>query len=190
LRELVHDVKFSAWKTLGRELGRLLGAATVRALEEAAVPIGEVGVVPVPTTLWRRMSRGIDHTGILARGVGEVLGAPVLPALGRSHRPAQVGASASRRREKVRRSMRVTSVRSLAGRVIVVVDDVRTTGATLEECCRAFAGLPAEFRPRSVWVATLGVTPESGLEPRALAGNPDKVRSSKEGLSGETKGRA
>ncbi|MDX2131208.1 MAG: hypothetical protein SFY69_04055 [Planctomycetota bacterium] len=156
LRDIIHDVKFSAWRALGEELGALMGSAVCAAADRAGVERGRFVVTPVPTTLWRRLSRGVDHTGALARGVAGVVGAPVVRVLDRRHRPAQTRVPASRREANVRGTMRVRRA-DLGGSLVVLVDDVRTTGATLREACRAVWDMPRESRPEGIWVATAAV---------------------------------
>lgn len=171
LRDAIHDLKFHAWRRRGGELGTLLGIALRDALLGAGVDPAQVIVVPVPTTFRRRLARGIDHSLVLARAVRSVLGARVLMALRRTHRPSQVALALTQRRRNVRGTMRLSragrrAMSKLSGRTIVVVDDVRTTGATLTEAARALtepwrgrAGR-ADLPPR-VWVATLAVTPRA-----------------------------
>ncbi len=158
LRDFVHDVKFTAWKQLGLELGRLLGASIAAELDVHGVSRSDVVVVPVPPTLWRRLLRGVDHTELLARGVGEVLGVPVVQSLRRTHRPSQISVPLTVRKHNVRNSMR--SRGELDGRVVVLVDDVRTTGATLGEACRALRAMPRVYSPVEIWACVLAVTPE------------------------------
>lgn len=193
LREMIHDVKFAAWRVLGEELGALLGSAVCEAVEGAkgeggaGIDRGRLVIVPVPTTLWRRLSRGVDHTRAIARGVGRVCGAPVVPAIGRWRRPPQVGVPASRREKNVRGSMWARRV-DLRGMTVVVVDDVRTTGATLREACRALETLAPERRPAAVWVATLAVVTD-GLVARSPRGRGVRgVPAGGSGQEGRTEG--
>ncbi|GJQ28867.1 MAG: hypothetical protein HBSAPP03_07510 [Phycisphaerae bacterium] len=158
LRDMILDVKYTAWRALGVDLGRLLGAVAAATLEQAGVPLAKVVLVPVPSTFWRRMARGVNHASAIAQGAGEVLGAPVVSVLTRRHRPTQVSVAPSKRAANVRNTMRRTSI-DLAGRTVVLVDDVRTTGATLAEACRALRYGSTESRPASILAATLAVTP-------------------------------
>lgn len=172
LRDAVHEIKFSAWRRLAWDMGRILGRQVQGALRAAAVGSEtRIVVVPMPTTIRRRMARGIDHAAAIARGAAFVLEAPVIAAVRRRHRPSQVLVPTSERRANVAGTMRVATgaARRLAGAdVLVVVDDVTTTGATAGECCRAIgdalrtleagAGQGAGARQRGkpkVWLAVV-----------------------------------
>lgn len=153
----VHEVKYTRFGQLGHELGVLLGRRLARRLVDAGVDLQRVLVVPVPTSLRRRLSRGIDHPRVIAGGVGRGLSVgtgvrvPVISVLSRKHRPSQTSLPASERQVSVRGTMSVSRAsawwvrrcrpgverRLRAGATVVLVDDVTTTGATLREACRA-----------------------------------------------------
>lgn len=162
LREAIHEVKYTAWRRLGTDLGRLLGERLADELERACVPIECVVLVPMPTTARRRLVRGIDHTTVLARGVRDVLSVPIVHAVVREHRPSQTHVPPSHRRENVARTMRLRSGVDLSGHVVVIIDDVMTTGSTMGECARAIReGTRGEqAKPLDVWAAVLSVAAE------------------------------
>ena len=160
LRQAIHEVKFSAWRRLGTDLGRLLGHQLRPLL---ACPPRQAVVIPVPCTFRRRLTRGIDHTATLAKAVSRVLGAPYAPALKRRHRPPQLGLSNTERRRNVAGTMSLRGYPRFDGLTILLVDDVRTTGATMSEACKALLkGLKARGQtPAQVWSCTLAVVEES-----------------------------
>jgi len=129
LRAIVHAFKYDGRRSLAAELGRLMRTRGADVLAGADV------AVPVPLHRSRRRERGFDQAADLARHVG----LPVVHAL-RRLRPTAVQASlpAARRHANVRDAFALERSRlSLEGRIVVLIDDVSTTGATLEACARA-----------------------------------------------------
>ena len=135
-------------------------------------------VVPVPLHVWRRVRRGFNQADDLARR----LEVPVLHALMRV-RPTvpQTGLTAAGRRRNVRNAFAISPLllrrarQTLDGRIVVLVDDVQTTGATLEACASVLmrAGA-AEVRALTVARA---VPPASG----AKRASPSAPRSERAG---------
>lgn len=132
LREILHAFKYEGRRVLVGPLAAMMRAAGAGILGDADATI------PVPLHPWRRMRRGFNQADALARG----LGLPVLRALWRVRVTAsQTGLHAAARRRNVRHAFglspflsRERRLRLLEGRIVVLVDDVRTTGATLEAC--------------------------------------------------------
>lgn len=132
LRAIVHAFKYEERRSLASPLGRLMREAGRDVLADAAC------VVPVPLHAWRRFRRGFNQALLLARELER----PVLPALWRIRRTAsQTGLDRSARERNVRSAFGLSPLVSshartslLAGQVVVLVDDVRTTGATLDAC--------------------------------------------------------
>jgi ComF family protein len=128
LRAIVHALKYDGRRSIARPLSALLRRHAGPILSNADV------VVPVPLHWSRQWRRGFNQAHELAVG----LGLPVRSALTRRrHTRSQTGLSAEQRTANVRDAF-VVSRR--AGRLdalcVVVVDDVSTTGATLEACAR------------------------------------------------------
>jgi ComF family protein len=129
LRAIVHAFKYDGRRSLAAKLGALMQARGADVLR------GADAAVPVPLHPSRRRERGFDQASDLARQIG----LPVVHAL-RRIRPTAVQASlpAARRHGNVRGAFAVQSAAAaLRGRTVVLVDDVSTTGATLESCARA-----------------------------------------------------
>ncbi len=170
LKALVREVKFTRWRALGTELGRLLGARVAAELARAGIEPERVVIVPVPMSWGRRVGRGIDHALVLARGVSAATGSPLVRALRRSHRPPQTEVPTSARAANVRGSMRSIESDAVAGRVVVLVDDVRTTGATLREACRALRGERRSVSDSSPAIVIAAVLASAGERGRRTAG--------------------
>jgi ComF family protein len=170
----IGELKFHQQPSVARTLGAMLGEAvgewvSVEGGRRAdRHPCGSCIVVPLPTSPLRRLSRGIDHTAHLAKAVGRSIGAPVVPALvARWHAPQHQRSGADRRRN-LRPVFRLRSPRHsgrLAGRTVVLVDDVTTTGSTARAAALALTGrtdlrfTPAADGPRRVVLAVVAVAP-------------------------------
>jgi ComF family protein len=129
LRSIVHALKYEGRRSLAAPL------ATLMRHRGREVLTGAASVVPVPLHASRRRARGFDQAADLARH----LGLPVSRALRRVRATAvQASLPAARRHANVRDAFASTwAARDLSGAVVVLVDDVCTTGATLDACARA-----------------------------------------------------
>lgn len=128
LRDLLHAFKYQGRRALAAPLGRRLRDAGHDLLADADA------VVPVPLHPWRRVQRGFNQADDLARE----LGLPVWRALRRTrHGPPQASLPAAQRHGNVRAAFRLRrSFLSSPPRLVVLIDDVMTTGATIEACSR------------------------------------------------------
>jgi len=132
LRESVQRFKYRNCRYLGDALAGLL----VRRLD--GEKLGPRLVVPVPLHRRRLRQRGYNQSGILAKKVARALGWEArTDALSRIHDGrAQVGLNEPERLANVRRAFQGTKT-ALQGMDVLLIDDVSTTGATLEACARA-----------------------------------------------------
>jgi len=95
------------------------------------------GLVPVPLHWLRRWRRGFNQAEVLARAVGRKHALPIVSALVRVRRtPPQQGGAAARR-QNVRGAFAVRTPATIAGRRLLLVDDVFTTGATANAAASA-----------------------------------------------------
>ena len=132
----VARLKYRAERRIAPALGELAHEAGRRALDLAAYDV----VVPVPLHPERLLARGFNQSFLIAEGVAEAVGLPVLHALARvAARPAQVGLDDEARRDNVVGAFALDDAdgRDLAGLTVLLVDDVLTTGATADACAEA-----------------------------------------------------
>ena len=132
MREALHAFKFGGRRGLAAPLGALLVEAM-----ESRLPAGVPAVlVPVPLHPRRERERGFNQASLLARRVGVAWGVPVradvlIRAVATS---SQTELDAPARRANVRGAFRLRRPELIAGRHVLLVDDILTTGATLSEC--------------------------------------------------------
>ena len=134
LRPLMHRLKYGGIKAIGEEFGRVLGER----IRDAGW--GESGVVvPVPLHPSRMRERGFNQCACIARGVAAVTALPVDARLIRRVRftASQTGLGHVERRENVRGAFALRPRAGVAGRTVILVDDVLTTGSTLRSCASA-----------------------------------------------------
>lgn len=134
LRVLVHELKFRRRRRVAARLAEeLLSTAQVR-----ATLAGAQVLVPVPLHPRRLRERGFNQSTLLARALAAPLGLRVAEdaLTRRQDTPPQTGLSAAGRRANVDHAFVVRRRAAVTGRIVVVVDDVLTTGATARACAR------------------------------------------------------
>jgi ComF family protein len=128
LRDIVHALKYDRRRSVARPLAAAMRHRGADVLDGADV------CVPVPLHPLRRYTRGFNQAEELAQG----LGLPMVRALRRVRStPPQADLPEARRHGNVRGAFRIRRSASVQGLVIVLVDDVSTTGATLDACAAA-----------------------------------------------------
>jgi ComF family protein len=103
-------------------------------------------IAPVPLHRWRIWRRGYNQAALMARAIGRATGAEVVLDLIERHRatPSLRGLGPSQRARTVRGAFTAKPGVALKGRRIVLIDDVYTTGATVNACARALRRAGAE----------------------------------------------
>lgn len=135
LMTAIHDLKYGKKSHLARSLGPLLASYAANWLG----PSDGLLVMPVPLHPQRLRERGFNQSLLLARHVASRIGADVdCLSLRRTRltRP-QTQLTSDERRKNVRRAFSVVEKANLKGRAVLLIDDVATTGSTLNECARA-----------------------------------------------------
>ena len=131
VRTSIHRFKFGYRRQYAAVYGRLL------AVKLSALPTPDI-LSWIPVSRLRRLKRGYDQSALLANAVGKQLKLEATPVLKKiRHTPPQSGIrEAARRRANVLGAYRIIDPAAVAGRRILLLDDVVTTGATASECAR------------------------------------------------------
>jgi ComF family protein len=135
LREAILHMKESVGERIAEMLGTFWAVHNEPALRDLQADL----VIPVPLHWWRRWRRGHNQSEALAHALAGRLGLPCRPNWLRRIRntPKQVEQTPTRRRENVHNAFRAQPRPELKGRVVMLVDDVLTTGSTASEAARA-----------------------------------------------------
>ena len=147
VRQTVHEFKYRNLRSLSQPLAGM----TDDCLTANHLP-GEV-LVPVPLHPKRLRERGYNQSALLAEEIGRLSGLPVAShSLSRTrHTPPQAKTGTVEERRANMKGVFSCRDRSLAGRQVILIDDVTTSGATLDACAGALKAAGAA----SVWGLTL-----------------------------------
>ncbi|HHP7236599.1 MAG TPA: ComF family protein [Desulfobacterales bacterium] len=146
MKRIIHTYKYGGHIRLADPLAALLQDAYRRYWPEGGIDL----VLPIPLHRRRFRRRGFNQAYLLMQPRRKTRGALArlptnLRALVRVRAtPAQAGLGRADRRRNIRDAFQVRMPRSVAGRKILLVDDVYTTGATVEECSRVLVQAGAE----------------------------------------------
>jgi ComF family protein len=135
LRQAIHLLKYRGKLHVKRPLLQLARAHFGEHFPDSAFD----AIIPVPLHRNRLMQREFNQAAVLARGLARQLNVPVLerPLVRVRWTRPQVELSGDERRRNVKNAFAVTDPTSIAGKIVLLVDDVFTTGATLDEAANA-----------------------------------------------------
>lgn len=132
IRNLIHNLKYKGVKEIGYELGRIYGLSL-----KSSVFISDIDlIIPVPLHPSKKRIRGFNQSDIISSGIGDATGLTVdINSLVRTTVSAtQTRRSRYERWTNVEGIFQVTDPEMIRGRHILLVDDVITTGSTIESC--------------------------------------------------------
>lgn len=130
-KDLVHRFKFDGARAAARPIARMMSTLLY---DDSGLTL----LVPIPTASSRRRRRGFDQARLIVRELAAHSHCDYVPLLGRLGQTRQVGSSRQQRLSQLAHSFYVRgSATRVAGRHVVLVDDVMTTGATLEAAAAA-----------------------------------------------------
>ena len=135
---LIHELKYNNKQQVGIKLGNLYGKALLTSPYFNAIDL----IVPVPLHARKLKKRGYNQSALFARGLSEAMNIPwTSKALKRVvETTTQTKKSRMDRFENVRSAFKLNSPNLVKDKHILLVDDVMTTGATLEACAEKLIG--------------------------------------------------
>ena len=139
IQKLVYQLKYKGQKEIGIMLGREMGKSLVGG------KFSEIDIIaPVPIHLQKLRKRGYNQSEWIARGVAEAINKPIdsQTLVRRFYTDSQTRKKRFDRWENVDSGFAITNPDAFAGRHILLIDDVITTGATLEACIHATLTAP------------------------------------------------
>ncbi len=149
--QLIHRFKYQGKSALSEAMGRWFGEELRRSGLYDDVEL----ILPVPLHPFRRIRRGYNQSEAIARGIARVLKKRVATAhlVRRVHNTSQTHHDSTDRWENVAGIFGVRNPEPLAGKHLLLVDDVLTTGATLESCADALRKAVPDCRLSAVTLA-------------------------------------
>lgn len=131
MQHLMHQLKYKGNRELGRQLGKMMGEQLVKSGRFDA----EI-LIPLPLFPAREKRRGYNQATVLCNGIAEVMKIPVLDkVISRpQHTESQTKKGRIERWKNIEGKFLMTDPDAIRNKKVLLVDDVITTGATLESC--------------------------------------------------------
>ncbi len=132
IQNLIHEFKYKGNRKVGNYLGNLMGKSLLQSNRFHDID----AMIPLPLFKKKEKKRGYNQAEILCAGISEINHIPVLKnnVTRTIHTETQTKKGRTQRWENVEKIFFVAQPKQLEGKHILLVDDVITTGATLESC--------------------------------------------------------
>ena len=140
IRHLIHELKYKGNKDIGIYLSKKMGEHMLLSGRFQNIDY----LVPLPLYAAKEFKRGYNQAEVICSGLAEIMEIPVMTNnVVRIHfTETQTRKHRTERWDNVSRSFQVNDPDVLAGKHVLLVDDVITTGATLEACAQVIAAIP------------------------------------------------
>ena len=151
LQLLLHGLKYRSRRDIGLYLGNALGRRLAANAWAKDIDI----IIPVPLHKKKERERGYNQSQLIATGISRQLHIPAADGLlvRTRHTESQTRKSRAERVNNMEGAFVLKNKEKLAGKHILLCDDVLTTGATLEACAHALQGLESI----KISIATIGI---------------------------------
>ncbi len=140
VQRLIHQLKYKGNKEAGVFLGQELG----KTIKDAPLFQGIDYLIPIPLHPKREKQRGYNQSLLIAQGINEVTGIPIGDKylVREVYTSTQTKKSADERFKNVKDIFEARFAEELEGKHVLLIDDVLTTGATLESCAHQLENIP------------------------------------------------
>jgi len=132
VQELIHQLKYKGNTAIGAYLGGMMAETLIKSGRFNTID----GLIPLPLYPEKEHHRGYNQAAIICNGMSVIMNVPVLNGcvIRQRFTETQTRKHRTERWENVDKSFAVKNARALHGKHLLLVDDVITTGATLEAC--------------------------------------------------------
>jgi ComF family protein len=151
VQNLIHQLKYKGKSEIGIYLGKMLGNQLSRSIYYDPVDL----IIPVPLHPAKQHKRGYNQSELIARGVSQGLNLPLSTGnlVRVTKTETQTRKSKFRRWQNVETVFQINDPKKLQNKNILLIDDVVTTGSTLEACGQKLL----EIQGVKLWIATLAI---------------------------------
>jgi ComF family protein len=134
IQNIVHQFKYNKKFRVAQSMGVLIG----NLFKREAVSFPADNIIPVPLFRTKKAQRGYNQSEYIAGGLHEALGIPILSSALKRIRNTrtQTGLDIEKRKENMEGAFKIRNIKAISGKNIILVDDVVTTGATINECAK------------------------------------------------------
>lgn len=135
LRECIHTLKYRGKVRLARPLGQLMADFAMNHLNGSSMDM----IIPVPLHSSKKREREFNQAELLSQDVSKALHLPIVTNNLKRIRPTQPQSnlnSKEARLKNIRNAFKLTSPPKLTGKSILLIDDLFTSGSTVNECSR------------------------------------------------------
>ena len=136
IQNCIHEFKYKGNIKLGLYLGRMMGKSILNSNRFSNIDF----LIPLPLFTKKEFKRGFNQSAILCNGISEIINVPVMAnnVIRIKATETQTKKGRIERWENVEKSFSVANAEKLKGTHVLLVDDVITTGATIEACGSKF----------------------------------------------------
>ena len=153
-KKIVHSFKYEGV----RELSKFMADLMTQALSEKIKDKNEIILVPVPLFFIKRLSRGFNQSEMLAQKISQNLNIPTQKLLLKTRATkSQTEFKKNERHQNIKDAFCLSELgkkETLKSKIIILVDDVYTTGSTINEAAKVLKNNPLVGGPKEIWALT------------------------------------